>query len=94
MRPTSDQHGGRERPTLPVRVIDDCYYLTTNDADRYVRAVAGLPPLEPEPPGTPIELIKLSTLAKRLDCSVRTLKRRIWQSQEKLPDGLRRLELA
>ena len=52
-------------------VIANIYYFLETEAQDYVRALTGRPQLEADP-SAPIRLIRLSTLAERLDCHPRT----------------------
>jgi len=86
--------GGSSRahhPTFKARIpkpvaVNNVLHVVESEGDNYVRLLAGLPPLPPHP-GAPVRLIRLGTLAERLDCHIKTLKRRVEAEYGKLTEA-------
>jgi len=72
------QHNSLPRIPRPC-VAGGQYFFTEAEADAFVRARAGLPPA-PLDKNAPTRLIKLSTLAERLDVHPKSVKRWLRQA--------------
>ncbi len=60
-------------------MVDDVWMVTELQARNYLRGLLGQAPIEAEP-GKTYDVVKLSTLAKRSDQHLRTLRREIEQA--------------